>query len=155
MIGIYRPDHGTIQLVDGGVSDINLYTALEGITTIVTFNGSSFDLPIIRRRLYADLRREYEHCDLRYVCRQHGLRGGLKAIEERLGITRETPGLTGWDAPHLWRRYEYQNDQAALRLLLCYNREDVINLAVLESLLAGTFLADPTSAVQVVMDKIS
>ena len=133
VIGMYRPDLGTIQLVGAGVRDLSLYEALDGIQTLVTFNGSTFDLPVIRRRLYADLKRDFEHCDLLYVCRRRGLRGGLKRVEERLGIARATAGISGWDAPRLWHRYETIGDQAALRTLLDYNREDVVNLALLEA----------------------
>jgi uncharacterized protein YprB with RNaseH-like and TPR domain len=133
VVGIYRPDIGTIQLVGGGVRDLPLYEALAGVHTIVTFNGGSFDLPVIRRRMYVDLKQEYEHCDLLHVCRRKGLRGGLKKVEALLGIGRETAGITGWDAPRLWHRYESYNDEAALHTLLAYNREDVVNLAVLEA----------------------
>ena len=113
IIGIYRPDHGTIQLVGGGVRDVPLYEALSGVTTVVTFNGSSFDLPIIRKRLYANLQRDFEHCDLLYICRRRGLRGGLKRVETLLGIARTTAGISGWDAPRLWNRYETTGDRAA------------------------------------------
>jgi hypothetical protein len=132
MIGIYRSDIGTIQLVGGGISDLSLYRALEGVATLVTFNGSGFDLPVIRKRLYVDLRNDFTHSDLMYVCRKRGLRGGLKRIEETLGIARATAGISGWDAPRLWQRFEAIGDQVALRTLLDYNREDVINLARLE-----------------------
>lgn len=151
VLGIYRPDWGTVQLVGGGVSDVNLYAALADITTIVTFNGSCFDLPIIRKSLYADLKREYAHNDLLYICRRRGLRGGLKVVEQRLGITRETAGISGWDAPRLWKRYEYGGDHAALQTLLRYNREDVVNLALLEALLDGHAPPPPTEAVRVLM----
>jgi uncharacterized protein YprB with RNaseH-like and TPR domain len=133
MIGIYRPDIGTIQLVGGGVRDLALYEALEGVRTIVTFNGSSFDLPVIRKRIYVDLKRDFEHCDLMYVCRRRGLRGGLKRVEAILGIARATVGISGWDAPRLWHRFDVLGDQDALHTLLDYNREDVVNLAVLEA----------------------
>jgi uncharacterized protein len=126
-----------IETTFSGVNDINLYQALAGAETIVTFNGSSFDLPIIRKRLLADLKGEYQHCDLLYVCRKRGLQGGLKVVEQRLGIARDTTGVSGWDAPRLWNRYEATGDAAALALLLDYNREDVVNLALLEDLLAG------------------
>lgn len=150
VVGIYRPDQGTVQLVGGGVCDINLYAALEGVTTIVTFNGSSFDLPVIRKRLYADLKRDYAHSDLLYVCRRRGLRGGLKVVERHLGIARETAGISGWDAPRLWYRYETRDDQAALHTLLRYNREDVVNLALLEALLDGAPVTPPTAAVRII-----
>jgi uncharacterized protein YprB with RNaseH-like and TPR domain len=148
IIGIYRPDQGTIQLVGNGVRDEPLYQALEGIQTVVTFNGSTFDLPIIRKRLYANLQRDFEHCDLLYVCRRRGLRGGLKHVETVLGIGRTTAGVSGWDAPRLWNRYEQNGDQAALDLLLAYNREDVVNLAVLDSHLGLTEHSKPHLAVQ-------
>lgn len=151
LIGIYRPDRGTTQLVGGGVNDSNLYATLEGITTIVTFNGSSFDLPVIHRCLYADLKNEYEHRDLLYICRRRGLRGGLKVIEQHLGIMRETTGMTGWDAPRLWQRYASSGDEAALMTLLRYNREDVINLALLEALLAGQPVVPPVRSCQILM----
>jgi uncharacterized protein len=147
VIGIYRPDRGTIQLVGSGVRDAPLYTALDGVRTVVTFNGSSFDLPIIRKRLYADLKRDFDHCDLLHICRRRGLRGGLKRVETLLGIGRVTAGISGWDAPRLWHRYETIGDRAALELLLDYNREDVVNLAVLESHLGLTEQAELCAAV--------
>ena len=148
MIGIYRPDSGTIQLVGDGVRDVALYEALEGVRTIVTFNGSSFDLPVIRKRLYADLKRDFEHCDLLYICRRQGLRGGLKKVEQILGIGRDTAGISGWDAPRLWHRYEAYADRAALQTLLDYNREDVVNLAVLERHLGLSEEIQPCEAIR-------
>jgi uncharacterized protein YprB with RNaseH-like and TPR domain len=151
VIGIYRPDTGTTQLVGGGVSDINLYEALVGVTTIITFAGSSFDLPVIRKRLYADLRSEFDHRDLLYVCRSRGLRGGLKVVEQRLGIARATAGITGYDAPRLWDRYDMRGEQSALETLLAYNYEDVVNLALLEAILDEAPVASLTPAVHVLM----
>lgn len=152
VIGIYRPDHGTTQLVGGGVHDLNLYQSLDGVSTLITFNGSSFDLPVIRKRLMADLKAEYAHRDLLYVCRRRGLRGGLKIVEQLLGIARETAGITGWDAPRLWYRYETYGDQSALATLLAYNYEDVVNLALLEALLDGSAPAPATTAMHVLME---
>jgi uncharacterized protein len=151
VVGIYRAGEGTIQLVGGGVNDVRLYEALDGVSSLVTFNGTCFDLPVLRKRLFADLKREYEHCDLMYVCRRRGLRGGLKLIEQRLGIARATAGVSGWDAPRLWQRYETQGDEAALKLLLHYNWEDVVNLARLEACLNGASDPVPPSSIHVVM----
>lgn len=152
VLGIYRPDSGTTQLVGGGVSDINLYDALAGVTTIITFNGSTFDLPVIRRRLLADLRSEFDHRDLLYVCRKRGLRGGLKVVEQRLGIGRATAGISGYDAPRLWDRYEVRGERSALDTLLAYNYEDVVNLALLEAILDGAPPARLAPTVTVMME---
>jgi uncharacterized protein len=143
VIGLYSPGRGAIQLVGGGVTDLNLYAALADVTTLVTFNGSGFDLPVIRKRLLADLRAEYDHRDLLYVCRKRGLRGGLKVVEQRLGIARASAGLTGFDAPRLWERYERLADAAALETLLAYNYDDVVNLAILEAHLDGVPIVAP------------
>jgi uncharacterized protein len=135
VIGIYRPDAGTFQLVGAGVNDVNLYRALEGATTICTFNGASFDLPYIRKRLLVDLRQDFQHCDLLHLCRRAGLRGGLKIVEQKIGIARSTVGMSGWDAPRLWQRFEVSHDLKALELLLRYNRDDVIHLPRLHAYL--------------------
>ncbi len=104
---------------------------LEQYKLIVTFNGSSFDLPFIRRT-FPELRLHQIHIDLRHVLRRLGLRGGLKAIERQVGIERTpaTREVRGWDAVYLWRRY-LKGDEEALNVLLQYNKEDVVNLKAL------------------------
>ncbi len=101
---------------------------LERYRLIITFNGSCFDLPFLRRA-FPDLRLHQIHIDLRYVLARLGLKGGLKAIERRLGISRtaRTRDIQGWDAVFLWQRYE-KGDEEALEILLEYNMEDVVNL---------------------------
>jgi len=69
-----------------------------------------------------------------FDCWQRGLFGGLKKVEMQMGIPRITRGLDGYDAMRLWNRYE-AGDGEALRLLLLYNKEDVVNLSLLKMLL--------------------
>lgn len=152
VIGIYRQDRGTIQLIDSGIRDVTLYDALKGITTLVTFNGTGFDLPCIKQALRVNLHQDFSHSDLMYVCRKHGLRGGLKRIEVLTGIARDTAGISGSDAPRLWHLYEYNNDQRALDLLLNYNQEDVINLSRLEAHLGIITHTDTNIHIQRVFD---
>ena len=66
-----------------------------------------------------------------YDCWRCNLKGGFKAVERQLGISRESKGVNGWDAVLLWRKYLEYNDEDALALLLKYNKEDVINLKTL------------------------
>jgi hypothetical protein len=140
VVGIYREDRGLRQLVGGEISDVSVYEALEGVDTLCTFNGDRFDLPILERRVRVSLRQHFASLDLLRECRRAGLKGGLKQLEERFGIARNTRGMGGWDALRLWARYENEGDREALQVLLEYNREDVMNLIQLERLVVGVGL---------------
>lgn len=147
VVGIYREDRGLRQLVGGEITDVTVWEALEGVETLCTFNGDRFDLPILERQVRLDLRKHFASLDLLRECRRVGLKGGLKRLEERFGIARHTRGISGWDALQLWARYEDEGDREALRLLLEYNREDVMNLVQLERIVVGVGLeAEPRTA---------
>ena len=97
---------------------------------IVTFNGSAFDLPFIRKR-YGNVIPGVPHFDLRFACRRVGLTGGLKEIEKKLGIRRENKiveRMYGGDAALLHRMWRGSGEEQYLQLLVEYNAEDVINL---------------------------
>ena len=94
---------------------------------LVTFNGSRFDLPFLEKAFR--MRFPQLHIDLRFVLKSLGYRGGLKAVERRVGIARgELEGVDGFFAVLLWREYEQTGLAAALETLLAYNVEDVVNL---------------------------
>ncbi len=137
VVGVYREDRGLRQLVGGEVTDVAVWEALDGVDTLCTYNGERFDLPILERHTRLDLRSRFRSLDLLRECRRVGLKGGLKRMEERFGIPRSTRGMNGWDALQLWTQYESAGDQEALRLLLEYNREDVMNLVQLERIIVG------------------
>jgi uncharacterized protein YprB with RNaseH-like and TPR domain len=96
---------------------------------VVTFNGSSFDLPFIKKR-HPELLPNIPHLDLRHACAKVNLTGGLKEIEKTLGIRRSKiiERFYGGDAVTLWRMYRATGDKYYLNLLVEYNEEDVINL---------------------------
>ena len=131
VIGLHAEDRGMIQLVGGKITDVSVWRALDGINTIYTYNGSRFDLPVIRRRLGLDLAKEFRSHDLMYDCWRNKLKGGLKAVERQLGIERHLKDVDGFMAVRLWFDYVNNNDHQALATLLEYNREDVANLLVL------------------------
>lgn len=105
--------------------------ALENLDLVITFNGSQFDLPVLRA-YFPGLQLPPVHLDLRFILARLGFRGGLKKIEPRFGIKRpdEVSGMDGYEAVLLWDRH-CRGDYAALPTLLTYNREDVVNLEVL------------------------
>ena len=139
VIGIYLVrgnNDRLVQLVGEKVTKDNLLKALDGVYSIYTYNGSRFDLPFIRVYMGVDLTDTHHHHDLMYDCWKHSLYGGLKVVEEQLGITRQLKGISGREAVTLWWRYQNYSDQDALALLLQYNREDITNLKVLREILA-------------------
>jgi len=103
----------------------------------VTFFGTGFDLPFLKRRfpVLESVFADRFHIDLCPLLKRLGHTGGLKKIEQQLHIARvpETDGLSGMDAVRLWRAYRKGGRGAddALRLLLAYNKEDVINMETL------------------------
>lgn len=101
---------------------------------LITFNGSLFDLPFIRRS-FPHISLPPAHIDLRFVLQKLGCRGGLKRIEKALGVARdnEVDGLTGYDAVIMWRAYQ-AGHAGALDRLLAYNRADIVNLKPLMEL---------------------
>ncbi len=137
LVGIHIPGRDMVQLAGNQVTDVFIALALEGVNTVVTFNGASFDLPYIRRITGLDIKDMAEHRDLLHVCRKRGLRGGLKRVEVLLGISRDSGITDGRMAPRLWQRWENAGDEEALRVLLQYNKEDCVNLEILETILDG------------------
>jgi uncharacterized protein YprB with RNaseH-like and TPR domain len=95
---------------------------------LVTFNGSRFDLPFLRKA-FPRLAIDQIHVDVLHPLSRLGFVGGLKAIEAEMGISRsdETSGLRGADAIRLWHAYQAGDDEAR-DLLLAYNMEDAVNL---------------------------
>jgi uncharacterized protein YprB with RNaseH-like and TPR domain len=120
-----------VQLTYPDIGEPELLGALDGAEELVTYWGHRFDLPVIHRTLGVNLRQQFQSRDLADHCHRHGLYGGLKCVEQVLGIGRQTSGLTGLDAMRLWE--EWQGGSAkALATLLKYNEDDVVNLYLLE-----------------------
>src|SRR5690349_17077490 len=80
VVGFYSPATGLVQLVGPQITPANLEAALPAAATLYTFNGHSFDLPLIRGQLGLALRERFTSVDLMHACRRRGLRGGQKRI---------------------------------------------------------------------------
>ncbi len=100
----------------------------------VTFNGSVFDVPALEKA-FEIFPKPLVHLDLRFLIRHAKLKGGLKGVEETIGLPRppHLKGVRGLDAIRLWREWNFNHDLKALRILVEYNLYDAINLrSVLE-----------------------
>ncbi|MEF8825915.1 MAG: ribonuclease H-like domain-containing protein [Halapricum sp.] len=141
-------DGETETLVQGrDLHDDALRDLFAGADLLVTFNGKRFDVPFLETNFDLSLS-EKPHLDLMYPCRRLDLTGGLKTIEQEIGIGRDRPDITGKEAVELWYQYE-RGDESALETLVSYNREDVENLRPLAERvnegLEQTLLPDTTT----------
>lgn len=95
---------------------------------VVTFNGSLFDLPFLGVH-FPEFVPPPAQIDLRFLFYRIGHAGGLKRIEERLGIGDRSgvEGVRGLDAVRLWNEFQRGN-AASLERLVRYNRADTVNL---------------------------
>lgn len=135
-----------VQWVGEEVSKERLLQALSEVELLVTYNGRSipdgkgrtgFDFPVIAAQLGIVLDRMFRHTDLVLLCWQKGLYGGLKKVEDALGLRRAQPDKDGKWAMMSWRKYCQSRDPLLLEQLLAYNREDVLMLEKVEQALGG------------------
>ena len=138
VIGIYlcnSSDSKFLQLVGDQITRENLIGALHNVRSIYTYNGRRFDLPFIHNAIGVDLESLYDHYDLMYSCWRNNLKGGFKAVERQLKISRRLQDMDGFQAVQLWKHYTRYGNKKALEILLEYNREDVVNLKKLRECL--------------------
>ncbi len=128
VVGLYGGGTMTSLVRHESLTAARLEQELSRYALIVTFFGSVFDLPFLRAK-FPSLRLDHPHIDLCFAARRLGLRGGLKQVEQTVGIDRpeDLVGMDGWEAVHLWQAWRRGND-AALDRLLRYNAADVRNL---------------------------
>ncbi|MBO4569237.1 MAG: ribonuclease H-like domain-containing protein [Candidatus Methanomethylophilaceae archaeon] len=122
----------------GALSD-----ALDGADILVTFNGSCFDVPVLRNS-FPGVDFDIPHFDLRFASRKLGHKGGLKPLETEMGISRpeDIIDVDGAMAVRLWRQWERHGDRDALDILVEYNRADTVNLEVIADRLYGRLVTE-------------
>jgi len=120
-----------VQLIEKDLSKTRLLKTLKDVDELYSYNGNRFDLPFIEVKLGINLKKCFEHTDLMYDCWRQNLKGGLKVVEQLLGINRKLKDVDGYMAVLLWHDYRTNGNKQSLRMLLDYNKEDVVNLRLL------------------------
>ncbi len=115
----------TNQFVAGVNLEKNiLQKELNKYKLLITFNGSAFDLPKLRKQFGLEIK--VPHLDLKPICINLSWKGGLKEIEKQLNLKR--PAHLQGNPVDLWKAFHASGDREYLELLLEYNREDIENL---------------------------
>lgn len=115
---------GIIHVFINGVDLDNFLFMLKDVRLLITFNGTRFDLPFLRKHFSIDL--NMPHLDLMPVLNALGYRGGQKKCEETCLMRRTfSQCKSGKDAIRLWKEWESKKNRNALQNLAVYNAEDV------------------------------
>ncbi len=113
---------------------------MSGVTSIVTYNGKSFDIPILKTRyVLNDLPSPFAdilHFDLLPLSRRLWRRRldsrSLKDIEsEVLGFSRGQLEVPGWEVPVIYFNYLRTGDPSQLAGVFYHNAVDIQSLAAL------------------------
>lgn len=109
-------------------------------TTVVSFNGKSFDIPLLNNRYILHTRpspfAEMQHIDLLHFARRlWRYRLPSRTLGELethiLQFSRGEEELPGWMAPKLYLDYLQTGDAAPLRGMFYHNQIDIVSLAAL------------------------
>jgi uncharacterized protein YprB with RNaseH-like and TPR domain len=132
VVGIYDGARMHALVRGRNLSGRNLQSILSSADLLVTYNGKSFDIPVLRNQFPGHIP-DVPHVDLRHIFSRLGYSGGLKSIERELDVSRDrrVELMTGADAVYLWRLWESKGSANALELLLEYNAADCKNLQYL------------------------
>lgn len=124
-----------------------LHQKLQGFSHLVTFNGKTFDWPLLKDRFtYHRMRSDYNpiHIDLLHPARRY-YKGRLEncrlgSLENRiLGFAR-TDDISGAEVPALFFSYLDEKDGRILMPVMQHNHWDILSLVTLLTHLVQAFL---------------
>ncbi|MFH2007844.1 MAG: ribonuclease H-like domain-containing protein [bacterium] len=131
-----------------------LSEAFEGCRLLVTFNGRSFDLPLLHTRFILQKRPlellPVPHVDLMWPARRiwrHRLPScALGSLEQHLLGYRRTGDVPGHEIPGLYLAYLQTGDASPLAPVVSHNALDVLSLASVAIRIRRTLAAQPSDA---------
>lgn len=124
---------------------------LANYSTIVTFNGKSFDIPMLNARhilnRFSSPFNGMKHIDLlplaRRLWRNRLASRALKDLEvEILNLERTDEEVPGWMIPEIYYEYLRSHDARPLANVIYHNAQDILSLGLLFNMMAD-LLEDP------------
>lgn len=148
LIGVARFDDNGLRLTQFLIEDPSdepaMLLALSNygldIEAVVTFNGKSFDMPLIKTRYLLNRMpypfSEWGHLDLlhlsRRIWRQRLANRSLKDLEvEILHLPRSEDEVPGWMIPEIYFNYLRTGDASQIANVVYHNAMDIVSLAAL------------------------
>jgi uncharacterized protein YprB with RNaseH-like and TPR domain len=133
IVGVYKPKEGEIEytafVMGKNLTTANLKQAFEGCRLLITFNGTNYDVPEIKKQFPGVIPENIPVVDLYLLARRLDLNAGLKTLEQNFKIfRRKSVDSKKKISTKMWRKYEQTGDEKFLNILIEYNREDTINL---------------------------
>jgi uncharacterized protein len=124
---------------------------LAPFSSLVSFNGRSFDWPLMRTRFIMSRQRpplvDAPHLDLLHLARRLWRTRlpscALSSLEQNvLGVARKSEDVAGWIIPHLYFDYLETGDAGPMLQVLYHNAQDILSLVTLSAYL-GQIGRDP------------
>jgi uncharacterized protein YprB with RNaseH-like and TPR domain len=170
MVGVARYDGDFFRLAQFLLRDpaeepaqlAALWSFLEPCQALVTFNGKTFDLPILLARCVANNQpfplQDIPHVDLlglaRRLWRDRLPSRAMGCLEDQiLGLPRAEEDVPGWMIPGLYFDYLQDGDARPLKGIFYHNAVDVLSMAALLSHIAA-LLADPLGSGLEALDQV-
>lgn len=151
LLGMARFSQGRLQLLQLLITGFQgeramleeARTFLHRADALVTFNGRSFDSPLLAARYrlsgLCDPFAELQHVDLLHPTRRAFKHRWpdcrLQTVERRLLGVERVDDLPGWQAPQAWFDWVRHGRHEALSGVCAHNRLDLLSLAVLPAAL--------------------
>jgi uncharacterized protein YprB with RNaseH-like and TPR domain len=139
-----------------------VHAALEACSGLVTYNGRTFDVPIMQTRFILARRsfdlRSYPNLDLlpaaRRLWRGRYENCSLGTLESAvLGLRRSEADVPGALIPQLYVDYLRTGDARQMQRVIYHNAEDILSMVALAVHILETF-ADPLSAKRPALDSL-
>ncbi len=119
---------------------LHLMNSIDRDAIFVSFNGKSFDIPLLQNRLVMNRLsmkiREIQHLDMLQISRKLWRRSlascALKDLETAiLKFERTSEDVPGWMIPDIYFAFLRTGDPAGLKEVIYHNAQDIVSLAAL------------------------